>query len=584
MSSFLSRLQSRLGHLSDDTLAALVSGELSTLRSVRVNRHLNSCWQCRARRDALENAAQMVVHYRAGNLASCLPLDGQVRQSFLRKVDQALAQQTTVSLLSRSGRRLRGLFLSMNPVFASVVVLSLAGVLLFWIWQRSATTVSASELLRRAAASELELEHRRPSEVLYQQVSIQTNRGSFRHAIYRDLSGHRKARPARMSPAENDAEEQLRAAGINWDAPLSAADYKQWHDGQERPRDVVQRSNGTELTLTTTLDQGSIAEETLTVREQDFRPIRRTVEMRNEETIEVAELDYAVLGWNGINPGLFEPLAPSLAAASSQPALHAILPPTLPTPMQIDMAELDARALLSHPDSDSSDQIRVTHTDAGVLIKGIVETNLRKRELMAELSHVPYVRSEILSIEEMREHPLTASSSSKFSPAPSLEVYNANNQMAPLATFFEAQKISRERLSTTSKLLFDASAQMQTAASHLADLEKRFPSISTMPQPSQERYGALAQSYLAAIREGLKSERAALGDVGLDAQKRQMAVDSGNSALDELIGQNQGYCQELIAASASRPRDAADIAADIERTTARIERAINAVQAVSPQP
>src|ERR1700679_3259082 len=96
MISFLSRVHLRIGHVSDETLASFLSGELSSLRAMRVNTHLGRCWQCRGRRDELERAALLVVEYRRGNLASCMPLDPGYRRSFLSKVEETTSKRGIV--------------------------------------------------------------------------------------------------------------------------------------------------------------------------------------------------------------------------------------------------------------------------------------------------------------------------------------------------------------------------------------------------------------------------------------------------------------------------------------------------------
>lgn len=585
MNSFLSRIRMIIGHQSDDTLAAHVSGELSSFRSVLVNSHLSRCWQCRARRENLEKAALLVVHFRNGNLASCLPLDPGPRQSFLRKLNEVAAKPAPVPFWLRYSASLRSLVLSMNPVFASVVVVSLAGVMLLWIWQRSAVTVSASELLRRAQASELAPANRQPSGVLYQRVLIKTSHGSFHHAIYKDLSGRRHTRPASLSAGELQAQQTLKAAGVEWGHPLSAADYTLWRDRQHNARDEVRRTGATELTLTTTLDEGRIAEESLTVREADFHPIRRTVETRGEETIEVAELDYAVLGWNAVNESLFEPLAAATSASGMNPSIHPVLPPALPSPMQIDAAELDTRMILNHLHADSQDQIRISHSNIGVIVKGIVQTNQRKHELLAQLDQVPLVHSQILSIEEMREHPsLSSAHSAHEHSGPQVQSYVAGDQPAPVAKFIADKGLPAEQVSLTSKQLVDASVEVETAGTRFEELQTRFESIAGMPQGAQEQFNVLAAAYISEIRNGLQLELDALRSVGLDGATMQSETQPSEGDLGALIAQNQAYCQELITGGAAPERSAIEIAADIKQSAARIRNALATVQKSSPQP
>jgi len=532
----------------------------------------------------------MVVHYRKGNLASCQPLDPQRRQSFLTMVEEMTAKPQTVNRWISPLQQLRRLMVAMNPVFASVIVVSLASVLLLWIWQRSVISVTAGELLRRAEVSDLEHSSEHPVGVLYQQVTVKTGRTAFQHTIYRDLSGRRRAHAVVLNEEQLDIQKKLTAVGVDWDQPLSAKGYKTWHDQQSNLRDEVRRSGNSELTLTTTISSGDVAQESLTVREADFHPIRRVVEMRDDETIEVAELDYAVLGWNAVNPSLFEPSAAGIPLQPLVPSVHAILPHSLPTAMQIDSAELEAITTINQLGAETQDQIRVSHSDAGVVVKGIVATNQRKRELLAHLDQILLVHSQILSTEEMQAHlPGVGSNYPKAATGAPVQMYSAPAQFAPLAKFLEDRNLSAEQLSATSKPVLDASLKVQQAGQQLAQLQERFPSVSTLPQQSQVRYQALKTTYRRAITEGLIEEFNALrpigliGSAGIDSASASVGL-LGPTALQTAIDENQRLCQELIVASASESRPAATIAADIEASAQRITTSLGSEQEISPQP
>lgn len=119
MISVVSRLRARFGHISDETLADLISGELGSLRTVRARAHMSRCWQCRARREELEKAALLVVEYSKRNLASCMPLDPRYRQSFLARVqDETGAKPRPVIRWPRLIPLVRTLSKTMKEVLA----------------------------------------------------------------------------------------------------------------------------------------------------------------------------------------------------------------------------------------------------------------------------------------------------------------------------------------------------------------------------------------------------------------------------------------------------------------------------------
>jgi hypothetical protein len=589
MNSLMSRVHARFGHISDETLAAIISGELGSLHTLRTNAHLGQCWQCRARRDELERAAQLVVEYRKHNLASCLPLDPGPRQSFLALVkEQSISRPRAVAGWPRFLLRLRNFPSTMNPVFASVVVVAIAFVALFWIWQRSVISVSASELLQRAASSDEQHFNGRQTGVLYQQVAVRTGKNSFRHSIYRDLSSRRRMLPVTLSDSEAEVQRKLEVVGVSWDQPLSAAKYKGWRDRQSKPVDEVHRTGNSLLTLTTTLGEGEVAKESLTVREEDFHPVKRIIEMRDQETIEVAELDFAVLGWNAVNLALFERLVPSPAAlAAMTPSIHADLPQSLPSMLQIDIAELAVRSALNQINADTQDQIRVTHTDSGVVVKSIVRTNQRKQELIAQLNQIAYVHSEILSTEEMQNRPENTAFAQSAAGGPA-QLYSAPVELAPLAVFLQDRSFPSDQLSVSSKQLLDASLKVQRAGAELAELQERFGHVEALPPQSQMRFETLAVTSRNAIEEGLTAELTVLGRIGFPVQDSgDVLADSEDSAslttLRKYVERNQQYCQELIVAPVKDPRPASMVAADISASVGRIRTVLAVMQKHSPK-
>src|SRR5260370_39186455 len=107
---------------------------------------------------------------------------------------------------------------------------------------------------------------------------------------------------------------------------LSVTYYKARYDSQNKESDRQMRTGKNLLTVTTKTSGGIVVEESLTLREGDFHPVKRTVELVDVGTVEIAELNYAVLSWNAVNADLFEPLAPT--AAPTTPVNAAIAPPS----------------------------------------------------------------------------------------------------------------------------------------------------------------------------------------------------------------------------------------------------------------
>ncbi len=129
--------------------------------------------------------------------------------------------------------------------------------------------------------------------------------------------------------------------------------------------------------------------------------MKRTVELLDVGTVEIAELNYAVLNWNAVNEDLFEPLAPTTAPAPPLNATIAPSPPSGPTPMQLLEAELQARVALHTLNADLGEEITVTHSPKNsVVVQGLIDTVERKEQLASALNGIPYVKVQLKTVDE----------------------------------------------------------------------------------------------------------------------------------------------------------------------------------------
>src|SRR5258708_6482340 len=361
-------------HLSDETLSHLVSGELAGGKLRRTQFHLSKCWKCRSRYEQLERAAMGFVVLHKQIITPNPPEASQWREMFLARLEQAAAEAPSSSWSRlRPHFRFAG-FTNMNPFLASAAVILVASVVLFFIWQRSMPSVSASELMRRAESADSNSVQSGKPGVIYQKVQIRMPHGSVERDLYRDREGRRRPKSDGVAAEFTPLKAKLSIAGVNWDEPLSASSYKAWHDSQSEESDQVRRSGKNLLTVTTKTFGGIVVEESLTVREEDFHPVKRTVELLDVGTVEIAELNYAELSWNAVKEDLFEPLTPTVAPAPSLHAVMAPAPPILPTPTRLLDAELQARVALHTVGGDLGEQVEVIHDSRAsvVLVRGLV--------------------------------------------------------------------------------------------------------------------------------------------------------------------------------------------------------------------
>jgi len=551
--SFLKNKLVRLQHLSDETISRLVSGELAVLPAFRAVRHMERCWHCRARREALDHAAMQVTEHR-NRMAARTPGNPERRAALFdelrRRSQQADPQPASVPPILKAYELGR---ISMTPVLSSIAIVVAAAALLAFVWWKPVPVVSASTLLSKAEAFDAAVAHGEPG-VIYQRVRITTARSSVEREIYRDARGKRRRRPEQAEA--NPVREVLASAHVDWDAPLSAASFRQWHDLQEPRTDVVSR-DGNLLKLVTTSSNGWIQEQSLMVRLSDFHPVGRTIRTRPYGTIEIAELNYAVLGWNTANESLFEPLA-SFHAASP-------VPPAPLSADDLDLAELDARLALNRIHADEGEQINVVRTDRGIEVKGVAETDERMHQIVSSLRQVPHVRTDVLSLAELQGR-------HDSGPSPqSVSVQTLDVQASPLVRYLSSMGTFGRSVSDVSGSLLDASLAVRRNAAELAALEGSRAAEAASPAKSWV-IGELSRSYFSRLLEALDAQEATLRQLGF---KPPEAVAPPASAVELLpeAEREDALCRELIAGSDGGTRSGPEIAAEMFASIARIRSA-----------
>jgi hypothetical protein len=571
-------------HVGEDVLLSLLDGELSAMQTRRAQKHLERCWTCRTRRDQLEKTIGRFVGYRQHLVGPYMPPPPRGREMFLAKLDQMI-QARKQPWWTRPAQTLRRMApQTMSPILASTLVVGVAAVLLLFIWQRSLPPVSAHQLLEKAQVWDVQPSPATPSVVVYQKVEIRTKTKSMERAIYRDVAGKRKPRAVTLDRSDEAIQREVESAGVNWQEPLSATHYREWHDRQAGVSDKVTRSGDLLLVLTTSLPSGPVESETLTVRANDFHPVGRTIAMRGgDDRIEIAELNYAVLGWNEVNEALFEPLASGAPAAAA--SLHL---PLLPTMEQLDLAELQARLVLNRLNADATEQLEFTRSSEAIQVKGIVESTQRKNALVAQLRQVPHVVPAIFSIEELNAHRDSESAVS------SVKAYSVVGQPSPLEQFFKEHGKDQASVSQASQHLLDAAASVKQESSSLSEVLQRFASDPNLGDSGKSALAELVGRHVATLQAALDTEdNAIVSTLSPDVHHNvRPAEDISPTALAASGGQNMALCRELISAGDAAPRSAEAIAADLLNSTQQLRailhglsnsRASSQVSPASPQ-
>jgi hypothetical protein len=194
---------------------------------------------------------------------------------------------------------------------AGAFVLLVTSVLVSGIFYRHPTKLNAKELLDKSEAANIEGRKGLSSGVICQTVEIRTSGGVLQRRIYRDAQRRRLRKPEKSTAEEVRLQNLFTQVGLDWEEPLSAGSYLDWRGKQEVRDDDVQHSQGKVFLLTTEAPQGMVSRETLAIRESDLHPVKRTVELRSGETLEIAELSYRVEPWSAQTERLFGPKPPS---------------------------------------------------------------------------------------------------------------------------------------------------------------------------------------------------------------------------------------------------------------------------------
>jgi DNA-directed RNA polymerase specialized sigma24 family protein len=470
-------------------------------------------------------------------------------------------------------------FPRMNPFLAGAMLFALCSVACFVLWTKSGPRISARTLLTRAEQSDASVPTSGHPEVIYQKVRISSPGHTMERPIYRDPERKRRLKQQHLTTDDQRTKDRLDLAGVNWDEPLSAANFGAWRDRQSIKKDSIARTGANLLTLTTSATPYStVVQESLTVRESDFHPVARTIELRDQGTVEIVELNYDVMPWGAVNQDWFEPLAGQ--AATDVPGRHAALHiPHVLSDLELDEAELAARVALNQLHADTGEQIHLTRSVAGVDVKGVVDTDTRKQQLVSRLALLPHVHSSILSVEEIGNRLPTRSA---FGSGEPIQAHSVEGHPSPLEQYLREKKMPLDQLSAISQSLLDESLRIQQAEVHLSELQQRFKEANQLPADQQNQLTELSRNYINAIQTALNRNRHTLLAIGLDGEEQTASSPDFTSAggnLEQQVHLYQELCQQLITNGTGDPTSAVIIAGKLGNSSALIRSSANQIQA-----
>lgn len=400
---------------------------------------------------------------------------------------QTLWQVGADNPLSAFWRKIR-----MNPLLTSAMLFAVCSVVCFFLWTRGDSPISANAMLAHAEQSDTAVVKTNPGAVIYQKVRISSSGHSVEHAMYRDPQKRHHFKQQPLGDEDQRLKQKLSAAGVDWDDPLSAADYQNWHDRARGAKDTVAVTNGNLLKLTTAVANSEVVQQSLTVRGSDFHPVAREVVLRDgtqaSTTVEVAELNYAVIDLSILSPAVFDDAITRPEVLPVPPVLPHV--EALPSAAELYMTELEVRQKLHELGADLGEDIHIVRTPRNVDVSGIISTDERAQTLKQSLYSFPHVELALRTPQEMKMTHLAQAQGP-------VNVSTVEQSLEPplLDEFLKQQFPSESmRTSQVNRLLAEA-GQCAMRARALNELLQRYHSLN---DPAVRR---LADDHLQALAE-----------------------------------------------------------------------------------
>lgn len=452
---------------------------------------------------------------------------------------------------------------------ASLIVTGLVCALLLAIaltarW-RNSDSVRPAEFLQRAAASERRDAQSAESGVILQQVSIRSSEGSFERSIYRDPRGKRHMKEQSLDAKKVRLKKRLAEAGIDWDAPLSAASFQEWQAHSHIKNESVRSVGEKFLTLRVDTEGSDVDQETITIRASDFHPVGRTAEFRDLGTVEIAELNYTVVPWTTINQNIFA--SDSAGPGQLVTAPRSLSLPQRPRPVldsELDLTELEVRTALHELHTDFTDRLTVSRSMTGIQVDGLVEDDEQRAAVKRRLAFIPRVFTNLVTLGEA-----SARAGKPTQPA-SVHLMSVVAGPSLLETFLLEQGRTRDASSELADRFFAASAALVRANNALVQLQQRFPPEKLSPD-ARELYNRLTASWRGELNAALRKESEAIQQTGIQIPAEE-TTRAEASDMTAGIDNNRALLKELIGHDAPGTRAAPVVLADLARSVESLQK------------
>jgi hypothetical protein len=429
-------------HVPEDDLLPFLDGELPDKEAKKIRRHLEACWNCRARIEAVERTISAVVEYHNHAYVRGLPPPPGGWRTFDSELKSVAAETrrrlVTDGWLLHQIAPLRGLSgLERLAVGMCAAALLIAVTLIFY----RAPVVSASQVIAKGTEARIHETSAVAHPIVYQKLRLQAGSqtyGSLTWEIWNDEeSGNtnqriedsagarfiptewgkpigrvRQARDSRirraietrypqsapgnagqsLPPLLRELRQVFQANHMDWRRPLAVAGYASWAEsiGHLSPelRETYLPSGERAYVLIASvkgpLEINAIARTELTVRSWDWHPLKQRFEVKDGNKIE--SLDLAELAFNVSSADTY-----IAGIGVEKRSLSFSLRPSPAAVSEIESleAEIQARYALHRAGACIGEPVEVHREPSGrVLVEGLVQPPERREQLEQILSPI----------------------------------------------------------------------------------------------------------------------------------------------------------------------------------------------------
>ncbi len=513
------------GHLSEEELLLHLDGELSGRRADGARRHIQACWQCRAR---AEKVAQTIVRFvECRNALAEEERPPQDWAGFEARLRAARVEKPPAAPMWRRGIPTR------RPMR---LALATAGVVmaLIWIHSGSEQPLSAAEVLRRAQAAEVDAARGKQQPVVYRKIQVKQRSGKkVTDATLESWSDLEQQRQKQTGDQEvwKRLESILRKNHLGDGGILSAADYGAWREGLREKREAVETrrlADGSEVLAINTVTGTDpapdvILEAALVVRTRDWHAVEQNLRVQGTDEVsefELSEVGFAVTARNTLPDSIFGGRSKRDAPRPVTPH-RAPVTPRLPDPPAPDLDESEILALTALHRSHAclGEPVGIVRENQMLVARGLAETPARKDELAEALRDVPFLRFDVQTVEEV----LQASDGVETEPPAGTEarMEQARSKTAPAAGKLKGLKA--QEVTALANRVVELSDTVLAHAWALRRLEEAWPAERTSHLSVAARLllEGLIRDHARDAHDNVSQCRAALEPLSLPAAAEQ---------------------------------------------------------------